>query len=112
MAVGTVGGCAHDLQQAENLARTMVTTGGMLPITGKGPQVALQARGPQAANDVDAAAQRFVTAAYAHSMALLKRHRPLLVALSQRLVAEKTVPGAVVRRATRQRLKQIQLDDV
>ena len=37
--------------------------------------------------------------------------KPLLVALSQRLVAEKTLPGAVVRRAARQRLKQSQLDD-
>ena len=93
-------GASHDLQQAEQLARTMVTSGGMA-FKGAEPRVSLQAKGLKAADDVDAAAQAFVTAAYAKAQALLTQHRALLIALAQRLVVDKSMPGAVVRRAAR-----------
>ena len=94
-------GASHDIQEAERIARDlMVRSGGMTENMGS-PRISANLAGPRVADAVDSDAQWFVSSAYSEALELLQRHKATLLELVERLVVEKSIPGAVVRRSAR-----------
>ena len=94
-------GASHDIQEAERIARDlMVRSGGMTENMGS-PRISANLAGPRVADAVDSDAQWFVSSAYSEALELLQRHKTTLLELAERLVVEKSIPGAVVRRSAR-----------
>jgi cell division protease FtsH len=94
-------GASHDIQEAERIARMMVRSGGMTEALGSPPRISANLAGPRVADAVDSDAQWFVSCAYAEALDLLQRHKTTVLQLAERLVADKSIPGAVVRRSAR-----------